>query len=315
MPLFGQDAKLEYAEKYKEIAIEQMESSGIPASITLAQGILESDCGRSYLATEGNNHFGIKCHNWDGESLRRDDDLKDECFRKYETVEESFQDHSDFLRFRDRYKELFLYDITDYKSWAYGLQNAGYATNPKYARTLIRIIEECNLYRYDTVSSISSIPPPLINIEKDTLYKGKSATFSIEREIFERNGVPYVIANGIDSYNSLAKEIGLFKREILRYNDVKENRKIPSGTIVYLERKKNSGAKYFDKHIVEEGETLYSISQRYAIKIEQLCKYNKLSLRSNLKIGDVILLREYKNEQEDQKEQKRFNWKEWFKKR
>ena len=292
-----------------------MESSGIPASITLAQGILESDCGRSYLASEGNNHFGIKCHNWSGESLRKDDDEKNECFRKYKSAEESFQDHSDFLRFRDRYKELFLLDINDYKAWAYGLQSAGYATNPKYARTLIRIIEECNLYRYDTMTAPSAIPPPLITIEKDTLYKGGSATFSLEREIFERNGVPYIIANGVDSYNSLAKEFGLFTKEILRYNDIEKARPIPSGTIVYIESKKNHGAKYFDKHIVEKGETLYSISQRYAIKIKQLCEFNDLSLQSNLKIGDVILLRENNNEQEGKKGQKKFSWKEWFKKR
>lgn len=142
-----------YIEKYAVTAVREMYRSGVPASITLAQGILESGSGRSRLASEGNNHFGIKCHDWKGRSMRVDDDEKNECFRVYDDADQSFRDHSDFLRYRDRYKLLFEYEITDYKSWAYGLKKAGYATAPAYAESLIRIIEENGLSRFDTMSS------------------------------------------------------------------------------------------------------------------------------------------------------------------
>ena len=135
----------EYIEKYKELAVKQMQASGIPASIILAQACLESGDGNSRLATEGKNHFGIKCHTWEGPKIYHDDDANGECFRKYGDAEESFKDHSDFLRFRDRYRFLFELNVNDYKGWAHGLKKAGYATNPNYPQMLIKIIEEYNL--------------------------------------------------------------------------------------------------------------------------------------------------------------------------
>ena len=148
--LKGQNKTTNYINKYKSLAISEMNEFGIPASITLAQGILESGNGESRLAVEANNHFGIKCHtNWDGETIFADDDEKNECFRKYSTVEESFRDHSLFLSTRDRYQFLFNYKKTNYRKWARGLKEAGYATNPKYASSLIKIIKNNNLSKYD----------------------------------------------------------------------------------------------------------------------------------------------------------------------
>ena len=145
-----------YVQKWASTAVREMYRSGVPASITLAQGMLESRCGLSSLAAEGNNHFGIKCHSdWKGKSMKVDDDRKGECFRVYDSAEESFRDHSDFLRYRDRYKFLFDYDVTDYKAWAYGLKKAGYATDPSYPSKLIKLIEDYGLSRYDTASSES----------------------------------------------------------------------------------------------------------------------------------------------------------------
>ena len=140
----------EYIDLYTDLAIKEMKNYHIPASITLAQGILESENGNSPLAIEANNHFGIKCHQeWTGKTYNHDDDIKNECFRKYTKAEDSFRDHSEFLTTRDRYKPLFDLDITDYKGWAYGLKQAGYATNPRYPEILIRIIEENGLAELD----------------------------------------------------------------------------------------------------------------------------------------------------------------------
>ena len=149
-----------YIERYSGIAVDEMYRSGIPASITLAQGLLESRYGLSELAAKGNNHFGIKCHNdWKGKSMKVDDDRKGECFRVYGSALQSFQDHSDFLRYRDRYKSLFELDITDYKGWAYGLSKAGYATDPAYPQKLIRLIEEYGLQRFDTEAADDDVFP------------------------------------------------------------------------------------------------------------------------------------------------------------
>ena len=157
-PQPASDYRTAYILKYKDAAIAQMQHSGIPASITLAQACLESGFGTSTLATKGNNHFGIKCHDYDGRKMYVDDDVKDDCFRVYDRVEDSFQDHSDFLRYRSRYSFLFDLDPTDYKGWAYGLKAAGYATDPQYASRLIDLIERYNLQQYDSAVSPEQIP-------------------------------------------------------------------------------------------------------------------------------------------------------------
>ena len=155
--LSADSAYEKYVQKWASTAVREMYRSGVPASITLAQGMLESRCGLSSLASEGNNHFGIKCHSdWKGKTMKADDDKKAECFRVYDSADESFRDHSDFLRYRDRYKFLFDYDVTDYKAWAYGLKKAGYATDPAYPTKLIKLIEDYGLDRYDRASSDSA---------------------------------------------------------------------------------------------------------------------------------------------------------------
>ena len=157
----------EYIQKYKALAIEEMEIYGIPASITMAQALLESDDGNGRLAREANNHFGIKCKSsWTGMTISHDDDAKGECFRKYATVEDSYTDHSEFLDKSARYQDLFKLDPLDYKGWAYGLKQAGYATNPAYAELLIKIIEDNQLYHLDRGEELNPTTPDQSAIEK-----------------------------------------------------------------------------------------------------------------------------------------------------
>ena len=165
LSLSAQSVQQQYIEKYAPVAVAEMQRSGVPASITLAQGLLESGSGRSTLATKGNNHFGIKCHSkWTGDTIHADDDRKNECFRKYKSADESFRDHSDFLRYSDRYKFLFELERTDYKGWAYGLKQAGYATDPTYASKLIKYVEDYNLSRYDTLTPEQAFHRPLVHV-------------------------------------------------------------------------------------------------------------------------------------------------------
>ena len=275
----------EYIKTYKDLAIRQMKSHGIPASIILAQACLESGDGNSRLAREANNHFGIKCHNWTGETILHDDDEKNECFRKYSHPEGSFTDHSEFLRYRERYKILFDLDPLNYKAWAHGLKSAGYATNPDYARLLIKIIEDYRLYLFD--SSSSELPPSPSQVENEYEIDMRVASdlykFSLARKHLNRNGITFIIAGERDSYSSLAKEYNLFTRELLRFNDLNSQVPISDGTIVYLERKRERGDKDLSKHIAESGETMYFISQKYAIRLNSLYKIN------NMKKGDEPL--------------------------
>ena len=290
-------SRKEYIEKYKDAAIRQMVETGIPASITLAQGCLESGDGNSRLAVKGNNHFGIKCHGWKGKTIHEDDDAKGECFRKYSNAEESYRDHGDFLRYSRRYASLFDLDRTDYKGWAYGLKAAGYATAPDYAKRLIKIIEENNLAQYDKLNEnlAKEIPPTPTQSSASFVLKPESGSplyrISLDREVREQNGVAFIIANGMDTYGSLAKEYKLFRRELLKFNDLKRDCKIPQGTVVYLEKKKKESAKYLDKHVVEEGETLYSLSQKYAVQIKYLYKYNNMKPGQEPNPGDILILR------------------------
>lgn len=289
----GDDAlKKAYIRVYKDISISEMNHYGIPASITLAQGILESRSGTSPLATKGNNHFGIKCHGWNGRTMTADDDARRECFRAYDKAADSFRDHSLFLRGRDRYASLFLLEPTDYKAWAYGLSKAGYATDPQYAPKLINLIEEYQLYQYDLGQTT---PPAPSVIEEPVGYTSSGRehfTISLSRELYSKNGVPFVYAMEGETYQSIAAEYDLFMREILSYNDVRTDGSLLSGTIVYLQAKKKDAAKGLDVHIVEkEGETLWDISQRFGVKLSALLKKNKISGDYVPKEGDVIVLR------------------------
>ena len=304
-----------YIEQFATLAVEEMYRSGVPASITLAQGLLESRYGLSELAVKGNNHFGIKCHNnWNGKKIYYDDDAKGECFRKYPSPEQSYRDHSDFLRYRDRYKFLFDYNTTDYKSWANGLKKAGYATDPSYASKLIRIIEDYRLYEYDdkpasfaksdrksrkeskrvTVKVPDVLPPSPTEIEQAealTEAQRQDFHFSISREVYKRNGVPFVKAMEGESYASIASANNLFLREILKYNDLAAEAQIAPGTEVYLRPKKGQAVKGLDKHVVEEGETMRSIAQRYGVRLKNLYKINEMADGSIIREGDIIKLR------------------------
>lgn len=305
----------EYIKKYSAIAVEEMYRSGVPASITLAQGLLESRYGQSALAAKGNNHFGIKCHNdWKGKTMKVDDDKKGECFRVYKNPEESFRDHSDFLRYKDRYKFLFDYQITDYKAWANGLKKAGYATDPQYPQKLIDLIERYRLYEYDTVASpskarkkdkgkkeedLTAIPESPLALEEAVVYKSspmrgdESVRISLSRQLLSKNGVPFVYSAQGETYKSIAKDNHLLLRELLSYNDLKKDTELQPGTVVYLDHKKKSTRKGLDKYIVEEdGESLRDICQRFAVKESSVRKMNRIKKGDvYLREGDTIFLR------------------------
>ena len=290
----AQSAQEKYISTYAEIAVQEMHRSGVPASITLAQGMLESGNGKSILATKANNHFGIKCHNdWNGGRVYHDDDAKGECFRSYTHAHQSYRDHSDFLRYRDRYKFLFDLKPTDYKSWAYGLKKAGYATDPSYPAKLIKLIEEYNLQQYDTKTVVVPASPTVIEqvVPASDQTKKKYFQFSTSRELYSKNGVPFIVASEGETYQSIAKSHGLFMKELLRFNDLKEDKELRPGTTVYLQAKKNASAKGLDKHVMEEGETLRDIAQRYAIKQNKIYKLNGWSKEHTPRAGDCIKLR------------------------
>lgn len=302
-----------YIEKYAPVAVEEMYRSGIPASITLAQGLLESGYGLSELAVKGNNHFGIKCHNnWTGGRMYHDDDEKGECFRKYKSPEESYRDHSDFLRYRDRYKFLFDYKITDYKSWAHGLKKAGYATDPAYPTKLINIIETYGLHEYDTKTPhvnqeeksdkkpvskpepVPQLPPTPTEIEQVKPLTDKQRQefhFSLSRQMFSQNGVPFVYSVEGETYQSIAASYNLFEREILKFNEASKGDRLLPGTVVYLKPKKKQAAKGLEKHVFESGDTMRAISQRFGVRLDKLYKMNGMPEGYAPKEGDIIRLR------------------------
>ena len=287
---YAQNLQQKYIETYADVAVQEMYRSGVPASITLAQGMLESGNGRSTLAVKANNHFGIKCHNgWKGGRVYHDDDAKGECFRKYGHAYESYRDHSDFLRYRDRYKFLFDLKSTDYNGWAYGLKKAGYATDPGYATKLIKLIEEYKLYEYDTKTAsfgaagessgkkkARPMPPSVIEqavpVSKDVVKK--SFQFTITREMYSKNGVPFIYSSEGETYESIADAYGLFVKELLKFNDLSEVERLFPGTVVYLQAKKKMAAKGLETHILEKGETLWQLAQRYAVKMKHIYKLN-----------------------------------------
>ncbi len=301
--LYGQPAKristAEYINLYKGDAIKDMMKMGVPASITLAQGILESESGNSDLAREAKNHFGIKCHkDWTGETFHKDDDAKDECFRKYKTVLESYDDHGRFLRERSRYAFLFDYKITEYKSWAHGLKKAGYATNPRYADMLIKLIEEHDLHVYDAGGknmpvTLSTTPPVAANPpqpqQKHHKPASKPAKSLSPGVLVNSQGVPYVISGKEDSWFSIAASQDLRLWQILKYNDAGQNDAVEPGSIVYLKPKRGQPSK--EIHVVQGNESLWSISQQYCVKLKKLIKLNELESGVALKAGQKIKLR------------------------
>jgi LysM repeat protein len=287
----------EYIQKFKDDAIREMHRMGVPASITLAQGILESDAGNSDLAREANNHFGIKCHKeWTGETFIKDDDEKNECFRKYNNVLESFDDHGRFLRERPRYASLFDIKIDDYESWAVGLKKAGYATNPRYAELLIKIIVENNLAQYDkggknipVVPGEASPAPITQQPSKPTPAPSNSTTKHTTPSKSNANNVPFVYSKSGDTWYSIAVANDMRLWQILKYNDAQSGDLINEGEIVYLKPKRGNPTEQF--HTVVAGETLRGISQKYGVKLKRLVKLNKMGDSISVQPGQKIKLK------------------------
>ena len=333
-----------YIDQYKELAILKMYQYKIPASITLAQGVFESACGTSRLARDGKNHFGIKCHKeWTGDTVKIDDDELQECFRKYERVEDSYNDHSQFLISRPRYAGLFQLDVMDYKAWARGLKAAGYATNPKYADRLIDLIERFNIAQWDTlcqqrtesnwfteehiawaeaqVAAYQGTENRLqdtgdrgqVTEENTKPQEGASSNIGqkpmrtgvftaepgqyqkvkypfTEREVYANNRCYFVIAAEGETYASIAKDVQDSEKNIRRYNDiVDKNQEAVVGEVVYIGLKAKIGKE--KKHTVSAGETLRYISQKYAVQLNSIFKYNNLNENSVIHPNDIILLK------------------------
>lgn len=294
----------DYIDMYAGFAVQEMLLSGVPASITLAQGILESGDGNSGLAKNARNHFGIKCHGmWEGEKYYMDDDAKGECFRVYESVFDSYKDHSAFLSGRQRYADLFKLKLTDYKGWARGLKKAGYATNPKYPALLIKIIEENNLSKYDRMKKPpkgglkvpkdpkeSPEKPVVSESPSNVEHKDKAVVTAYSRQVYLRNGIKYIRIKEGDSFQSLERMLGMRTWQFVKYNDLNEKHELVPGSILYLQPKKNKTRKA-DYHIVSRGQTLKWISQEYGVKLKKLIKYNALADPSSIDVGQKIWLR------------------------
>ncbi len=276
-------AYLNYISQYKDLAIEQMLRYRVPASITLAQGLLESRAGLSDLAVRGNNHFGIKCHGWTGRKTYHDDDEAGECFRAYDNARQSYEDHSRFLSQNSRYARLFSLDRTDYRGWAKGLKACGYATNPNYANSLIGIIETYGLSQYDRANTYDRF------LERHTADTPARPGETLH-QIYSYNDNYYVVAREGDTYTSIAKEVGLSARKIAKYNERNKKDTLSPGEYVYLKKKRKKAEKKYKKHphTVKAGESLYSIAQYYGVRTKSLYKKNGLSPDYQIRVGDRI---------------------------
>ena len=265
-----------YIKKYRELAVEEMKKYHIPASITLAQGLLESGAGQSTLARKSNNHFGIKCgSDWRGKTVSHDDDARGECFRAYKHPKESYEDHSKFLAGRPRYASLFKLKITDYKGWARGLKKAGYATNPRYADQLIGIIELYELHKYDEKNYLKWIkknPNP--------------------HQTYIANDLLYIVVRAGDSWKSISKEFDISQKKLRKYNDLYKGYALQVGDILYLEKKNKKADKEHIVHVLRAGESMYSVSQKYGIRLKNLYKMNEMDADDPApEVGTILRLR------------------------
>lgn len=265
-----------YIKQYRDIAVQEMKRYHIPASITLAQGLLESGAGQSTLARKSNNHFGIKCGgDWTGRTVSHDDDARGECFRAYKHPKESYEDHSKFLAGRPRYAGLFKLSITDYKGWARGLKKAGYATNPRYADQLIGIIELYDLHRYDTKDGLKWMkqnPNP--------------------HQPYVANGLLYIVVRAGDSWKSISKEFDISQSKLRKYNDLYKGYALQEGDILYLEKKNRKAPKDHIVHVLRSGESMYTVAQKYGIRLKNLYKLNKMQPDDPApELGTILRLR------------------------
>lgn len=304
--------KEQYIEQYKQLAIDDMEKYGIPASIKMAQALLESDAGNSRLARQGNNHFGIKCKkDWTGETIHHDDDAPQECFRKYPSAQESFHDHSEFLDRSPRYQGLFELDPLDYKAWAHGLKAAGYATNPKYPELLIKLIEDYKLYLLDkgevaTEAAPAPTPEPVQTIVEEPISTPELANAAAQvdvdnyvlalhnrggYDIYLNNGCEFVIAAEGDDINSLSQSLDISIKRLRKMNDLTLDGDFTGGEPVYINPKAKRSENGHLLHTVREGETLHSISQTYGIRLKKLATMNHLTGDGRIFAGQQLKLR------------------------
>lgn len=290
----------QYVATYRQIAIAEMQRTGIPASITLAQGILETENGNSDLVRKSNNHFGIKCKSsWTGPSVTHDDDARGECFRKYNTAEESYRDHSDFLKNSDRYALLFKLDPLNYKDWAYGLRRAGYATNPKYAQILIGYIEQYHLQDY-TLIAMGKLKPT-----DDGVYAANTNTAPVKVNTavyvappapqypqgqFMINETKVVFAKQGTSLLAMAEQYHISLSYLVDFNDLENDNELMKDQLIYLQRKRKTGGSA--KHTVAPGESLYDIAQAEGIRLSSLLEYNLLTEEMQPAIGEQLMLKE-----------------------
>jgi LysM repeat protein len=295
----------QYIAMYKDIAIDEMKRSGIPASITLAQGVLETQSGNSWLVQNSNNHFGIKCkNNWTGQTVNYDDDARQECFRKYNTAAESYKDHSDFLKNNPRYSFLFQFQLEDYKSWAYGLKQAGYATSKTYPQQLIKVIEDYNLQQYTMEGEglvARSTPSTVTTTKPSTTTTGKSTTAAAEKPIpsgvFEINGRKVLYAQAGTALIQLADEKDIKLRNLVKYNDLANDDPLPKSNYIFLEKKGKTGKNDF--HVVKQGETMYDISQAEGIQLRWLRRRNRMKEGEEPAAGQRLALQGYASTKPD----------------
>ncbi|KGF34124.1 glucosaminidase domain-containing protein [Hoylesella buccalis] len=273
-----------YINQYKDLAIREMLQYRIPASITLAQAVFESGAGRSRLAMLGNNHFGIKCHDWTGRTIAEDDDALGECFRAYDHPLQSFEDHSKFLVNSSRYRRLFSLSMEDYRGWAHGLKACGYATNPRYAHKLIELIELYKLYVYDGATSYDHAM-----VE----YSGNQTVVNQAKPlhpiaIFNKNY--YIRARRGDTFKLIGEEIGVSYRKIAKYNERDKDDTLTEGEIIFLKKKRKKAPKAFKNrpHVVKDGESLYIIAQIYGMRLSSLYKLNDFTPDHTIHVGDVV---------------------------
>lgn len=285
-------SRAEYIQKYQLLAISEMSRSGIPASIKMAQACLESADGNSDLARKSNNHFGIKCKsNWTGATTLHDDDERNECFRKYNSVEDSYIDHTNFLVSSPRYASLFQLAPTDYAGWARGLSKAGYATNPSYAKLLIDIIELNQLWKLDHKMTASE----MAQFEQQRIGNAFSHKVLVNpyssRKISVHNGLKSAIVRQGDTFQSLGQEFGKKPWELMRYNDYPGGYEPKPNEIVYLQNKRRQAMGMYQYHVVDAGETMHYISQLYGIRLNVLYRINNLNPDDHISIGQVLQLK------------------------
>ena len=294
----------QYIQEYKDFAIREMKRMGVPAAITLAQGLLETENGNSDLVKKSNNHFGIKCKSsWTAEGVSHDDDALGECFRRYKDAEGSYRDHSNFLRGSDRYAFLFKLDPKDYKGWAYGLKKAGYATNPRYPEILIKNIEDNNLQQYTLEVAIDI---PLFDASKytsdpeDKTFNEVSNTNSTTKtaeddqlQQFENkisiNGSTAIYAKKGTSLLAIATQNNINLEKLLEYNDLQTDGLLEKDQVIFLDKKSKEGGKDF--YIVQPNETIYDVAQKNGIRLQNLCEYNSLTSNDSLYAGTKLNLK------------------------